>query len=152
MFFMSDQTCDWGICKKTEFGWGRKKNNGFYTQRSLENAFAKARKVFHNQSSTFAPFWPSYLGHLILNHFYKNLNNQNIESFFFFFFFKKPRIFVKTRKIACLSKTISLPSSGEDLDHIIEDLKNISTNQSNENYMRKMTLILAHLNYLEKLH
>ena len=34
-----------------------------------------------------------------------------------------------------MSKTISLPSSGEDLDHMIEDLKNISTNQSNENYM-----------------
>ena len=34
-----------------------------------------------------------------------------------------------------MSKTISLPSSGEDLDHMVEDLKNISTNQSNENYM-----------------
>ena len=72
------------------YGWGRKKNNGFYTQRSLENAFPKARKVFHNKSSTFAAFWPSYLNHQILNHFYKNLNNQNIESCFFFFFSKNP--------------------------------------------------------------
>ena len=50
-------------------------------------------------------------------------------------FFRKNRISVKTRKITCLSDIISLPSSEKDVDRMIEDLKNISTNQGKDNYV-----------------